>query len=138
MTYHRVSSSMFRMELKLKEEGLGANYKYSRIQRCDAICAYRERFKLLQSYPETPYFRLNLWKDNETRMMRMLIIEDSPIIIEVRSGRSSSFGCCNILGPGGYFATRKAMSWRETSMTRLWERLSYTELTEDFCTKHEK
>ena len=71
-------------------------------------------------------------------LMRMLIIEDTPIIIEVRSGRSSSFGCCNILGPGGYFATRKAMSWRETSMTRLWERLSYTELTEGFCTKHEK
>ena len=48
--------------------------------------------------------------------MRMLITEDSPIISEVSSGRSSYFGCGRILGPGGYFATRKAVSWRETSM----------------------
>ena len=128
------------MESKLKEEGLGVNYKYSRIQRCDAICAYRECFKLLQSYPETLHFQFNLicGKIMRPGLMRILITEDSPIITEVMSGRSSYFGCGNILGPGGYFATRKAINWREISMTRLWERSSYTELTEGFCAKHEK
>ena len=76
-----------------------------------------------------PIFNLIFGKIMRPGLMKMLITEDSPIITEVRSGRSSYFGCGNILGPGGYFATRKAISWKTTSMTRLWERSSYTELT---------
>ena len=43
-------------------------------------------------------------------LKRILINEDSPIVSEVMSGRSSYFGCGRILGPGGYFAIRKALS----------------------------